>query len=77
VWPFLATMLILMLGWKHEQLAAVLLSGAAAAVFVWGAIYGWNAEAWMFMSLVVIAPMAIAAVLFVLSSRWEEEPPVA
>lgn len=75
VWPFLTTMLILGLGWKHEQLAAVLLSGAAAAVFVWGVIYGWKVEAWMFMLLVVIGPMALAAMLFVLSSRWEEQPP--
>jgi len=73
--PFLTTVVILILGWKHEQLAAVLLSGATAAVLVWGVIYGWKAEAWLFMAAVVIVPMALAAALFVLSSRYEEQPP--
>jgi peptidoglycan/LPS O-acetylase OafA/YrhL len=74
VWPFLTTVLVLVLGWKHEQLAAVILSAAAAAVFVWGVIYGWNAGTWLFMSGVIIIPMVLAAVLFVVSARTGERP---
>jgi hypothetical protein len=75
LWPFLATVLILVLGWKHGQLAAVLLSGAAAAVVVWGVIYSWKAEAWLFMTAILIVPMVVAAVLFAFSSRTDERPP--
>ena len=73
LWPFLAAVVILFIGWTYERLAAVLLFGAAAAVIVWGTLYDWEAGVWLIMAFVLIAPMLIAGVLFLLSSRAEEE----
>ncbi len=72
-WPFVASLVILAVGWKYERLASVLLLGASAAVVVWGVIYGWEAGVWLIMTAVLVAPMAIAALLFVLSARAEEK----
>lgn len=71
-WPFVASLVILAVGWKYERLASVLLLGASAAVAVWGVIYGWEAGLWLIMTCVLIAPMTIAAFLFILSARAEE-----
>jgi hypothetical protein len=76
-WPFVASLVILAVGWKYERLASVLLLGASAAVVVWGVIYGWEAGVWLIMTAVLIAPMAIAALLFVLSARAEEKRSLA
>ena len=72
LWPFLAALVILAIGWRYERLASVLLLGASAAVAVWGVIYGWEAGLWLIMTSVLIAPMTIAALLFILSARAEE-----
>ena len=81
MWPFLAVLVILVIGWKYERLAAVLLLAASVAVVAWGLMYGWESGVWIVMSAVLIAPMTLAAVLFVLSARAEDrrlssaEPP--
>jgi len=72
MWPFLAVLVILVIGWKYERLAAVLLLAASVAVVAWGFMYGWEAGVWIVMAAVLIAPMALAAVLFTLSARAEE-----
>jgi hypothetical protein len=72
-WPFLAALVIFAVGWRYERLASVLLAGACAAVIVWGVIYGWEAGVWLIMTTVLIAPMAVAALLFVLAARAEEK----
>lgn len=71
MWPFLATVATLIIGWVYERLAAVLLFAASAAVPVWGVLYGWELGVWVIMSVVLIAPMALAGILFTLSSRAE------
>lgn len=76
-WPFVASLVILAVGWKYERLASVLLLGASAAVVVWGVIYGWEAGVWLIMTAVLIAPMALAALLFALSARAEEKRSLA
>lgn len=73
VWPLLATAVTLLVGWHYERLASVLLVAASAAVVVWGTLYAWEFGLWMLMSAVLIAPMIIAALLFVLAARSEEE----
>jgi hypothetical protein len=72
MWPFLATVAILVVGWFYEQLAAILLTAASGAVLVWGVIYGWEPGLWVVMVLVLMGPMMLAATLFVLASRAEE-----
>jgi hypothetical protein len=71
MWPLLATVVILLIGWFYERLASFLLFAGSAAVFAWGVIYGWEPGVWMIMSAVLIAPMVIAGVLFLLSSHSE------
>lgn len=70
-WPFLATIVILAIGWFYEQLAAVLLTAASGAVLVWGVIYGWEPGLWLVMVLVLIGPMMLAAALFLLAAHAE------
>lgn len=72
MWPFLAAVVILGIGWKYERLASVLLIAASAATVVWGVLYGWEAGTWLLMSVVLVLPTALAAVLFVLAARSEE-----
>jgi hypothetical protein len=71
--PLLAALVILAVGWRHERLAAVLLAGSSTGVLVWGAIYGWEVGYWLIMVPALIAPMAVAAILFVLAARTEEK----
>jgi hypothetical protein len=71
-WPFITTVAILLIGWRYERLAAVLLFAASTAVVVWGVIYEWETGVWIVMTAVLIAPLAIAALLFTLASRTEE-----
>ncbi len=77
MWPFLAAVVILVIGWTYERLAAVLLFGAAAAVPVWGVLYNWEIGVWLVMSVVLIVPMVLAGVLFILSAGPETRPSLA
>jgi len=70
--PFLGTVVALIVGWSHERLASMLLLVAAAAVTIWGLIYGWEAGVWAVMAYAVIGPLAIAAGLFSLAARAED-----
>ena len=72
VWPLVAALMTLIIGWKYERLASVLLFAASAAVVVWGVLYAWEPGLWFLMSLVLIAPMMFSAVLFTLAARSEE-----
>ena len=81
VYPFAATVAMLVIGWTYERLAAVLLFAGAAGVLGWGVLFGWETGVWLVMSTVLIAPMVIAGVLFLLAGRMEAEcarahPPV-
>jgi hypothetical protein len=71
MWPLLATVVILLIGWYYERIASLLLFAGSAAVFAWGVMFGWEAGVWMIMSAVLIAPMVIAGVLFLLASHSE------
>jgi hypothetical protein len=71
MWPLLATLVILLIGWYYERIAALLLFAGSAAVFAWGIMFGWEAGVWMIMSVVLLAPMVIAGVLFLLASHSE------
>ena len=70
-WPFAATVLTLLIGWTYERLAAVMLFGASAAVPIWGVLYGWEPGVWLMMVGLLVAPMALAGVLFLLAARAE------
>ena len=71
MWPLIATAVTLLIGWYYERIASVLLFAGSAAVFAWGVMFGWEVGVWMIMSVVLIAPMVIAGVLFLLASHSE------
>ncbi len=72
MWPLIATLVILLIGWYYERIASVLLFAGSAAVFAWGVMFGWEAGVWAIMSIVLLAPMVIAGVLFLLASHSEQ-----
>ena len=71
-WPLLAAVMTLVIGWKYERLAALLLFAASSAVVEWGVLYAWEVGVWVIVSIVLIAPMLLSAALFTLAARSEE-----
>lgn len=69
LWPFLGTLVTLVIGWTHERFASLLLFIAAVATIAWGAIYGWEPGVWAVMGYAVVGPTALSAVLFMLAAR--------
>ncbi len=72
VYPLAATVATLLIGWTYERLAAVLLFAGAAGVIVWGVLFGWETGMWLLMTVVLLAPITIAGVLFMLAGRMED-----
>lgn len=69
--PLAAAILVFVVGWFYERLAAVLLFAGAAGVIAWGIVIGWTGALWAIMGVALIGPMALAAVLFLLASRMQ------
>lgn len=69
--PLGITIAALALGWFYEMLTALILGIGIAGVIVWGIVTGWEAGVWITMGSALIAPMAIAALLFMLASRMQ------
>jgi hypothetical protein len=69
IWPFFGTLATLVIGWRNERLASLLLLVAAAAIVVWGVIYAWEAGVWALMACAVIGPLAVSGILFWLAAR--------
>lgn len=72
LWPFLGTLVALIVGWMNERLASTLLFIAAVAIAAWGVIYGWEAGVWALMGYAVIGPTAVSGALFLLAARARE-----
>lgn len=69
--PFLLTVLTFVIGWRFERLASVLLAVGAAGIVTWGVLSAWTSGLWTIMVATLIAPIAVAAVLFYMASRME------
>ncbi len=69
--PLAIAVIALAVGWFFEVLAALLLGVGVVGVVVWGLITGWELGVWMTMAAVLVAPMAIAALLFLLAARMQ------
>jgi hypothetical protein len=61
-----------LIGWFYENLAAVLLLAGAVVVVAWGVISGWEPGVWMIMIAVLVAPMVIAALLYMNAARMQK-----
>lgn len=63
---------ILVLAFFFEVLAAVLSWVVAAALIVWGIIAAWGGGEWLFMLVAIIGPMAVAGFLYFLASQTQK-----
>jgi protein-S-isoprenylcysteine O-methyltransferase Ste14 len=66
------TVIAFVVGWFYEKLAALLLLLGALGIVAWGIVGAWEAGVWLTMGAVLIAPMLIAALLFLLASRMQD-----
>lgn len=69
--PFLMNIACLIIGWRFERTAAVMLSITAAGTIWWAAAHSFELGVWMLFVLLIIGPMATAAVLFWLARQGE------
>lgn len=69
--PLVAAVVILVIGWRMERLAGILLFVATLAVIVFGAIFAWEIGMWMFMAAALIGPMFMSGTMFMLAARNE------
>lgn len=70
--PLVIAIAALAVGWFYETLAGLLLFVAAGGAVVWGLVAGWGeAGIWWLMIAVLIAPMVIAALLFLAAARMQ------
>lgn len=69
IWPLLATLVALIVGWYFERTAAVLLFAGSAGLVIWGAAAGWSLGFFSAVATLVALPMATAASFFLLASQ--------
>jgi len=60
-----------LVGWFYERLAAVLLFVGAVVVVVWGLVGAWEMGVWMTMGAVLIAPTAVAGLLYLMAAMTQ------
>lgn len=71
--PFLMNLASLVIGWRWERTASVMLALTSAGVVWWGIAAGFEAGVWMLYILLLIGPMMTAATLFWLARQGEIE----
>ena len=69
--PFLLNMAALVLGWRYERAASVMLVLTSAAAVWWGVLSGFEPGVWALFTVLLIGPMMTASVLFWLARRGE------
>ncbi len=70
--PLTLTIAIFIIGMYYERVAALILAVGAVAVVVWGIIAGWELGLWLWMGVLIIAPMVVAGLLYWLAARMEQ-----
>lgn len=72
LYPLIACLVTLIVGWYFERFTAVMLSVAAVAVIVWGVIFQFEIGVWILMTLALTGPMLTASVLFWMARRDQD-----
>lgn len=69
--PFLMNLASLIIGWRFERFAALMLSATASGAIWWATVNSFELGVWMLFILLLIGPMLTAAVLFWLARQGE------
>lgn len=72
IFPLVACLVTLIVGWYYERFTASMLLVASLAVVVWGVIFQFEIGVWILMSLALIVPMMTAAILFWMARRDQD-----
>jgi len=70
--PFVIAAAVFVLGLFYERLTAVVLLVGAVAVIVYGFVAAWDGALWALVLGLLVAPMVIAAVLYLLAARTQQ-----
>jgi hypothetical protein len=71
--PFLMNIACLIIGWRWERTASVMLALTGAGAIWWGVANTFEPGVWMLFTILLIGPMLTAAVLFWLARQGEIE----
>lgn len=69
--PFLMNLASLIIGWRFERFASLMLAATAFGATWWAAAHSFELGVWMLFILLLIGPMTTAAVLFWLARQGE------
>lgn len=67
--PLAVSLAALVVGWHYERSAAAMLTLGAATTVAYGVIASWEPSAWVIAGSFLVAPMLVAAALFILARR--------
>lgn len=65
--PLVYTVLVLLIGYSQELIAAIILLAGAVLTVIWGIVAGWESSVWWIMAIFFMGPTIVAAVLFYLA----------
>lgn len=71
--PFLMNLACLVIGWRWERTASLMLTLTSVGAIWWGIAAGFEPGVWMLVVLLLVGPMMTAAVLFWLARQGEIE----
>lgn len=69
--PIALAGIVLLIGWRYERAAGILLFVAGIGVIAFGFANAWEGGVWGFMGLMLIVPILISGVAFVLAGQAE------
>jgi hypothetical protein len=69
--PLALAVVVFLIGWFYERLASVVLAVGGVGVIVWGVLGAWEMGVWLTMGVFLIAPIAIAALLYMLAAQTQ------
>lgn len=69
--PLALAVIVFGVGWMYERLASAILAAGVVAVIVWGVVGAWEMGVWLTMGVVLLAPMAVSALLYLLAAQTQ------
>ena len=69
--PLALAVIVFVVGWMYERLASAILAAGVVGVIVWGVIGAWEVGVWLTMGVVLLAPMAVSALLYLLAAQTQ------